>query len=105
MTELDDRVREICKKARVSARKLAPASRAKKDAALEAIARTLEAHTREILAANAEDLEAAKARGTKGVLLDRLMLDEARVRAMASSVREIAALADPVGEVVSKATR
>jgi len=105
MTELDDRVREICKKARVAARRLAPAERVEKDTALEAIARVLEARTKEILAANGEDLEAARARGTTGALLDRLMLDQARVRAMAASVREIAALSDPVGEVVSKVTR
>src|SRR5262249_5685825 len=58
-----------------------------------------------VLAANRADLDAARARGTKGALLDRLMLDESRLRGVAASVREVAALPDPVGEVVSRATR
>jgi glutamate-5-semialdehyde dehydrogenase len=102
---IDDEIREICKRARKAARKLAPEPRAKKDAALEAIAKTLEARSAAIVAANAEDLAAAREKGTKGALLDRLMLDDARVRAMAKAVREIAALPDPVGEVVSRDTR
>ena len=102
---IDEEIREICKRARKAARKLAPEPRAKKDAALEAIAKTLEARSAAIVAANAEDLAAAREKGTKGALLDRLMLDEARVRAMAKAVREIAALPDPVGEVVSRDTR
>lgn len=102
---IDERVRELCLRARRAARKLAPELRPKKDAALEAIARTLEARTKQILAANAEDLAAARERGTKGALLDRLMLDEERVRAMAKAVREVATLADPVGEVISRVAR
>lgn len=105
MSDVDGRVREICQRARKAARRLAPEARAKKDAALEAIAKTLEARSAAIVAANAEDLDAAREKGTKGALLDRLMLDEARVRAMAVAVREIAALPDPVGEVVSRDTR
>lgn len=102
---IDDDIRAICKRARKAARKLAPESRAKKDAALEAIAKTLEARSAAIVAANGEDLAAAREKGTKGALLDRLMLDDARVRAMAKAVRDIAALPDPVGEVVSRDTR
>ena len=102
---VDEQIREICRRARKAARKLAPESRAKKDAALAAIAKMLEARSVAIVAANAEDLAAAREKGTKGALLDRLMLDEARVRAMAKAVREIAALPDPVGEVVSRDTR
>ena len=102
---LDERVRAICLRARRAARKLAPEGREKKDAALHAIARALEARSTEILAANAEDLTAARERGTKGALLDRLMLDEARIRGMAAAVREIAALPDPVGDVVSQSIR
>ncbi|MCL2724056.1 MAG: glutamate-5-semialdehyde dehydrogenase [Polyangiaceae bacterium] len=102
---LDEQVRAICKKARDAARKLSPRPRAEKDAALEAIARALGTHAADVLRANAADLEAARDRGTKGALLDRLMLDEARLAGMAESVRQIAALPDPVGEVVSRTTR
>lgn len=102
---IDERVREICLRARRAARTLAPVARARKDAALEAIARTLEARTQPILAANAEDLEAARGKGTSDALLDRLRLTEERIRAMAAAVREVAALPDPVGEIVSQSTR
>ena len=102
---IDERVREICLRARRAARTLAPVPRAKKDAALEAIAQTLEARTQPILSANAEDLEAARAKGTSDALLDRLRLTGERIRAMAAAVREVAALPDPVGEIVSQSTR
>jgi glutamate-5-semialdehyde dehydrogenase len=102
---IDHEIREICARARKAARTLAPEPRAKKDAALEAIAKTLEARSAAVIAANAEDLAAAREKGTKGALLDRLMLDDARVRAMSRAVREIAALPDPVGEIVSRDTR
>ncbi len=102
---IDERVREICLRARRAARKLGPEPRARKDAALEAIAQKLEGRTKPILSANAEDLEAARGRGIGDALLDRLRLTEERIRAMAASVREVAALPDPVGEVVSQSTR
>lgn len=102
---IDERVREICLRARRAARKLGPEPRARKDAALEAIAQKLEGRTKPILSANAEDLEAARGRGIGDALLDRLRLTEERIRAMAASVREVAALPDPVGEVASQSTR
>jgi glutamate-5-semialdehyde dehydrogenase len=102
---LDDKVRAICVLARKAARRVGPQPRAAKDAALEAIARLLEEGEREVLAANEADLEAARAKGTSGAMLDRLMLDERRIQAVAASVRSIAALADPVGEVVSRSLR
>jgi len=104
---LEANIRDACLRARKAARQIAPRSTAEKNAVLEQIARGLEepSNVAAVLAANRADLDAAKAKGTKGALLDRLMLDEARVRAMAKSVREVAALPDPVGEVVSSATR
>jgi glutamate-5-semialdehyde dehydrogenase len=102
---VDEQVREICQRARKAARALAPRSRADKDAALSAIAREIEAGERAILEANAGDLEAARAQGTTGAMLDRLMLDAGRVAQMARSVREVAELPDPVGDVVSRTTR
>jgi glutamate-5-semialdehyde dehydrogenase len=104
-TSLDERIRAICIEARKAARLLAPRKTADKNAALEAIAEGLVAKVPAILDANHADLEAARARGIKGALLDRLMLDEARVAAIARSVREIIALPDPVGEVVSSSAR
>ena len=106
MTEsIDEKVRAICTDARKAARKVGPKGRDVKDAALEAIARSLEAGEREVLAANEADLETARGKGTKGAMLDRLMLDERRIAGMVESVRSIAALSDPVGEIVSRTLR
>jgi glutamate-5-semialdehyde dehydrogenase len=79
---------------------LAATDTATKDRALHAIADALEGRTPEILEANARDLDAGRESGLSGALMDRLALDDARVKAMADGVRKIAALPDPVGEVV-----
>ncbi len=107
MTEarVETEVAALCVRARAAARKLAPRSEADKNAALVAVANGLRAHAKEILAANAEDLAAARARGTSGALLDRLALDEKRLEGVAKSVEEIVALPDPVGAELSRATR
>ena len=65
----------------------------------------LEANTAEILAANKIDVEAAKAKGLKASLLDRLALDQKKIQTMAKELREVAALADPIGTVLSTWTR
>jgi glutamate-5-semialdehyde dehydrogenase len=93
-------VTEICAAARRAGRTLASLDTAAKDRALHAIADALEARTSEILEANARDMEAGEANGIGAALLDRLRLDEGRVRAMADGLRQIAALPDPVGEVI-----
>ena len=93
-------VAEVCRGARDAARGLAVLDTAAKDAALHAIAGALEERTPEILEANARDLSAGREAGLSAALMDRLALDEARVAAMAAGVRAIAALGDPVGEVV-----
>jgi glutamate-5-semialdehyde dehydrogenase len=93
-------VAELCLRARDAARVLAATDTATKDRALEAIAAALEARTAEILEANARDLEMGRESGLSDALMDRLALDEARIRAIADGVRKIAALPDPVGEVV-----
>jgi glutamate-5-semialdehyde dehydrogenase len=93
-------VAELCLRARDAARVLAATDTATKDRALEAIAAALEARTAEILEANARDLEMGRESGLSDALMDRLALDEARIRAIAEGVRKIAALPDPVGEVV-----
>lgn len=99
---IDERVRGACLEARKAARAVAIRSTADKDRALEAIAKAVEAQKDAILAANAADLERSKA---SGAMRDRLMLNAERVAGIAKSVREVAALKDPVGEVVSKETR
>jgi len=87
-------------RAREAAAELAPLTRQAKDAALHAMADALEAATGEVLAANARDLDAGRATGSPDALLDRLALSASRVAAMATGLREVAALPDPVGEVV-----
>src|SRR3954447_22843979 len=93
-------VNEICVAAKRAARGLAATSSAVQDAALLAIADALEARIPEILEANARDLEAGRSAGLSAALMDRLALDAARVRAIAEGALSIAALPDPVGEVV-----
>jgi len=91
--------------AREAATTLALASTERKNAALEAMADRLELWAGKILEANAQDLEGARAKGRDGAFLDRLALDEARIAAMAKGLREVAALADPVGQVMANWTQ
>jgi glutamate-5-semialdehyde dehydrogenase len=93
-------VTERCAAAKRAARQLAQLDRGAKDAALHAIADALEARTAEVLEANARDMEAGREASLSPALLDRLRLDDARVATIAAQVRDIAALPDPVGEVV-----
>src|SRR6476661_1699821 len=93
-------VAERCLQAQAASRALAALDTATKDAALGAIADALLARTDEILDANARDLDAGRESGLAAALMDRLALDAGRVRAMADGVRAIAALPDPVGEVI-----
>ena len=91
--------------ARHAARALAVAGTARKNAALEAAARAIEARQGEILAANAADLEAARAAGLRPALLDRLALDEGRIAGIVEGVRQVAALPDPIGAMTKMDTR
>jgi glutamate-5-semialdehyde dehydrogenase len=88
-------------RARAAARTLAALGRGAKDAALEQIALALERETAAIVEANAEDIAAARAAGQSSALIDRLTLDAGRVLELCGAVRAIAALDDPVGDVVS----
>jgi len=90
----------ICLEARDAARALAALDTDTKNAALHAIADALIARTDEIVEANARDMEAGRANGLDAALLDRLALDPRRIAAIAAGTRAIAALPDPVGEVV-----
>ena len=89
----------------VAAGLLARASTDTKNRALAAIAAALRARVPELLAANARDMDAARAKGLSGAMLDRLALDPKRIEAMARGVEDIAALADPVGTVSAHWTR
>ena len=103
MSEQD--VRAVATRAGDAAAELAPLTRAQKDAGLYAMADAVTDATDAILEANARDVAAGREDGTSEALLDRLSLDAARVAAMAGGLRDIAALPDPVGEVVRGYTR
>ncbi|WP_432094426.1 glutamate-5-semialdehyde dehydrogenase [Streptomyces sp. bgisy100] len=91
-------------RARAAAADLAPLPRSVKDDALLAMADALEVRTKEIVEANDEDVERARAAGTSEAIVDRLTLTPERVRAIAADVRHVVALPDPVGEVVRGST-
>jgi glutamate-5-semialdehyde dehydrogenase len=86
--------------ARAAARILATAKRETKDAALHAMADALAAARAQVLAANAADVQAAEESGTSPALVDRLRLTDTRIDGMVSGLRQLAALPDPVGDVV-----
>ena len=97
-------VRELCLRSRVASRALATAPQHVKDAALLTLAGLLEQSSDRIVTANAEDLLRGEAIGLDASLLDRLRLTDDRVHAIAAAVRDVARLADPVGEVVRGST-
>ncbi|WP_276768730.1 glutamate-5-semialdehyde dehydrogenase [Phascolarctobacterium succinatutens] len=90
--------------AKQAAAKLAVTSTAVKNAALLAMAAALEAQQSEILAANERDMTAAAAKGMKSSMLDRLKLTAERISGMADGLRQVAGLADPVGNVIDGKT-
>ncbi|WP_280439980.1 glutamate-5-semialdehyde dehydrogenase, partial [Nocardia cyriacigeorgica] len=104
--ELDTReaVHDAARKARVAARALAQLTTAQKNEALHAAADALLAAADRVLAANAEDIATAQAAGTEESLLDRLRLTKARIDGIASGLRQVAGLPDPVGVVVRGST-
>jgi glutamate-5-semialdehyde dehydrogenase len=98
-------ITEICKKAKAASVEMAKLSADTKNTALCRMANALEANTDKILAANQADVEAAKAKGLKTALLDRLALDQRKIQTMARGLREVSALADPIGTIISSWTR
>jgi glutamate-5-semialdehyde dehydrogenase len=104
-TSIEPMLLYMGKLAREAARELALASTEKKNAALEAMAAKIEAKADAILEANRNDVEAARGKGRDAAFIDRLMLNQARVAAMAKGLREIAKLPDPVGEITAAWTR
>ncbi|MGA8057933.1 MAG: glutamate-5-semialdehyde dehydrogenase [Candidatus Binataceae bacterium] len=98
---LETETLDALKRARNAARTLALCSSARKNQALGALAAMLREERGAIMTANAGDLERARALGMAGAFVERLTLNEARIEAMALGVEEVAALPDPVGEVIA----
>jgi glutamate-5-semialdehyde dehydrogenase len=94
-----DAITDLGTRAKAASRVLATASTEAKDAALLAAADLLLDRHGEILAANADDVAAAEAAGERSTVVDRLRLSDARLQAMAAGLRQVAGLADPVGEI------
>lgn len=96
------KIDEIARRAKDSSRKLALASTDAKNAALDLIADELIAKSGRIIAENRKDVSEARKKGLSGALIDRLVMTEKTIRDIAKGVRDIAALPDPVGEVLSE---
>lgn len=92
---------DIGRRARSAAKALATIPTKQKDAALLASAMLVRANADDILQANAKDMEVGRAKGLSKAMMDRLMLDDARIEAIARSIEEVVALKDPVGDVMA----
>ena len=101
---MDSAITSLARAAKAASRSLATAPRSVKDAALLAMADALVARGEAVLAANAEDVARARAAGMRPGLVDRLTLTAERIDGIAGALRELAALPDPVGEVVRGST-
>ncbi len=104
MDTVREAVHDAARRARVASRTLAQLTTAQKDAALHAAADALLAAKDTVLGANAEDIAAAEATGTAASLLDRLRLTQDRIDGIASGLRQVAGLPDPVGVVLRGST-
>ena len=98
-------IEEICKTAKNASTQLAKTSTEQRNNALCNMADSLERNCNEILAANQKDVEAARGRGINEARIDRLILDKRRVSSMASTLREVAEMPDPLNEIVKTWTR
>ncbi len=99
---IDETMRTIGAAARVARAALAAASNERRNRALAIAAADLRARTQDIVAANAIDMQNARERGLSDAMLDRLLLDDGRVAAMAAGLESIAALPDPLGRIVAQ---
>jgi glutamate-5-semialdehyde dehydrogenase len=97
-------INELADKARLAARTLSVATGAERASALLAIADEIEARAFEIQEANQSDMERGKRDGLNSQLLDRLMLNDARIKGIASGARQVAALEDPLGQTLRERT-
>jgi len=103
-TDMETMVQGLARAGRDAQRQLARLNSAAKAEALLAAAAAIRATAPAIIAANASDMAAGTARGLSAALLDRLRLDEARVEGIAKAIEQVAALPDPVGEVIGRST-
>ena len=97
-------VADLATTARKAARTLSTATGSERKAALEAIAQAIESRSAEILAANEIDMEKARAEGMHPQMQDRLLLTPERIKGIAGGARQVAALADPLGQVLRQST-
>ena len=97
-------VAELAQKARKASRSLSTATGAERKAALEAIAKAIESRSAEILAANVLDMASARAEDMHPQMQDRLLLTAERIAGIAGGARQVAALADPLGQTLRKST-
>ncbi|WP_078814964.1 glutamate-5-semialdehyde dehydrogenase [Prosthecobacter debontii] len=104
-SEIQAAIHDMGRRARAAAHELVKLSTAQKNTILLAMADEIEAQESHILTENAKDLERAAANGLSKAMIDRLTLDPKRLKAIAQAVREVAALPDPVGEVLEQRTR
>src|ERR1041384_1120272 len=96
---------QLAKQAKAASRELAKLTTAEKNSCLLAMASALEKNAAALKDANALDMDAGAKMGLTSAMLDRLKLDDKRITAMAKGLREVAALADPVGRVLDERTR
>jgi glutamate-5-semialdehyde dehydrogenase len=104
-TEIQSAILDMGRKARAASRELVKLTTEQKNVILLAMADEIEARQGSILEANAKDLARATENGLSKAMIDRLTLDPKRLKAVADAVREVAALPDPVGEILTDWTR
>jgi len=102
---LNEQMTHLAKQAKAASRELAKLTTAEKNACLLAMAKALEKNSDALKKANALDVDAAAKSGLSSAMLDRLKLDDKRIAAMAKGLREVAALADPVGKILDERVR
>lgn len=100
MSSIQETIHQMGRQARAAAYKLAQLSSDEKNTILRAMAAAIRQRVPELLEANAQDLEAGREKGLSNAMLDRLMLDEKRIVAMAAGIDQVATLPDPVGQII-----
>src|SRR3954468_5039271 len=102
---LTEQMTLLGRQAKAASRQLARLTTAQKNSCLEAMADALESNAKAIQEANARDMDAAKNCGLSSAMLDRLKMNEKRIASMAGGLREVSALADPVGRLLDERVR
>lgn len=105
MSEIKSKVSKICNDAKRASREIAVLDSATKDQILGEVVKLFKKHTQKIIKANQKDVKLAKERKLDEAKIDRLILDEKRIIALANAVKDIIKLADPVGRILYDATR